>query len=91
MECGFQPQQCPGCRAHILKKDFDNHEKNCASIKLTCQDCKLVYKRGGAPAKHTDNICLKEQLRQMREESKKNQREIQQLTVQLNELCILSK
>ena len=45
----------------ILKKDFDNHKNDCASIELTCQDCQLVYKRGDADTKHTENICSKEQ------------------------------
>ncbi len=91
IECGYQPQQCPGCRSEILKKDFYNHKKNCPLIELTCQDCKLVYKAGEAATKHTDNICLREQLRQLRDESKENKREINELTLQLNELCISSK
>jgi len=90
-ECGYQPQQCPGCRSEILKKDFDNHTKSCALIKLTCQECKLVYKRGDAATVHTESICLKEQLRQLRDESKENKREIYELKLQLNELCIASK
>jgi hypothetical protein len=91
IECGYQPQQCPGCRSRILKKDFDNHERSCASIELTCQDCKLVYKRGEAATKHTENICLKEQLRQVREECKRNKSEMHAITVQLYDLFALSK
>ncbi len=89
--CGYQSLQCPGCRSQILKKDFDNHKSNCASIEMTCQDCKLVYKRGDAARKHTENICLKEQLRKMREESKKIKLEMQEVTLQLYELCMSSK
>jgi len=74
-----------------LKKDFDNHTKNCALIKLTCEDCKLVYARRVASTEHTENICLKEQLRQLRDESKENKREIYELKLQLSELCISSK
>ncbi len=91
IECGYQPQQCSGCRLQILKKDFDTHQNNCASIELTCEDCKLVYKRGEATTKHTENICLKEQLRQVKEESKKNRLEMQTLTLQLYDLFTLSK
>jgi hypothetical protein len=74
-----------------LKKDFDSHKRSCASIELTCQDCKLVYKRGEAATKHAENICLKEQLRQVREESRRNKSEIHALTVQLYDLFALSK
>jgi hypothetical protein len=90
-ECDYQSQQCPGCRSRILKKDFDDHTRSCASVELTCQDCKLIYKRGEAVTKHAENICLKEQLRQVREESKKNKFEIQTLTLQLHNLLTFSK
>ncbi|CAF1375471.1 unnamed protein product [Rotaria sordida] len=88
-ECGFQYQQCPGCQSQILKKDFDNHTSSCASIELTCQDCKLIYKRGEAAKKHTEKICVKEQLRQLRDECKENKREVHELTLQLDEIRIL--
>jgi hypothetical protein len=74
-----------------LKKDFDNHKRSCASIELTCQDCKLVYKIGEAVTKHTENICLKEQLQQVKEESKRNKSEMHAITVQLYDLFALSK
>ena len=90
-ECGYQFLQCPGCRAEVLKKDFSKHTSSCASIELTCQDCKLIYKRGDAGTKHTENICLREQLRQLRNESKENKREIQELTLQLNEMLTVGK
>ncbi|CAF3210251.1 unnamed protein product [Rotaria sp. Silwood2] len=90
IECSFQSHLCPGCQSQILKKDFDNHQNNCASIELTCQDCALVYKRGNADRQHTEVICLREQLRQFREESKENKREINQLNLQLNEMRILN-
>jgi hypothetical protein len=84
IECDYQPNKCPGCQSQILKKDFDHHIRNCASIELTCADCKLVYKRGDAGTKHTEIICL-------REESRRNKSQIQALTLQLSELYILSK
>ena len=71
-ECDYQSQQCPGCESQILKKDFDDHTRSCVSVKLICEDCRLVYKRGEANVKHTETICLKEQLRQVKEELKKN-------------------
>ncbi len=86
IECGYQSQQCPGCQSQILKKDFDNHKSNCASIEMTCEDCKFVYKRGDVATIHTENICLKEQLRQLRDESKENKRIMQELTQQLGEI-----
>ncbi len=70
MECDYQLQRCPGCQSHILKKDFVNHVNECISIELTCDDCKMIYKRGEAATRHTENKCLKEQLRQIRDEGK---------------------
>ena len=35
-ECGYQMQQCPGCRSPISKKDFPQHEIECALIEVTC-------------------------------------------------------
>jgi len=64
---------------------------DCALIELTCQDCKLIYKRGDAITQHTENICLKEQLRQLRDESKKNKLEMQEFSRQLREIRALSK
>ncbi|CAF3769508.1 unnamed protein product [Rotaria sp. Silwood1] len=90
IECGFQSQQCSGCQLQILKKDFDNHMSNCPSMQVTCQDCKLIYKRGDTAIIHTENICLREQLRQLRDECKENKREIYELTLQLNEMRLLN-
>ncbi|CAF3161654.1 unnamed protein product [Rotaria socialis] len=81
-ECDYQPQQCSGCRSEVLKKDFDNHTSGCAAIELTCQDCKLVYKRVDAATTHTENICLREQ-------TKENIHQIRQLTLQLHEMRLL--
>ena len=90
-ECDYQSQQCPGCQSQILKKDFDNHKSTCALIELTCQECKLVYKRSEADTKHTENICLKEKLRQMSEQVKKNEHDMQELARQLNQMRATSK
>lgn len=68
LECDYQLQQCPGCRLQILRKDFLDHINACLSIELTCEDCKIVYRRGETMFKHTEIKCLKEQLRQMRDE-----------------------
>lgn len=75
----------------MIKKDFIEHENECDSIQLTCQDCGLVYKRSEVDTNHTENICLRTQLRQFREESKKNKLEIQELSRQLSEIRSLSK
>ncbi len=50
--------------------DFINHMNECISIELTCNDCKMLYKRGETTTKHSENKCLKEQLRQIRDECK---------------------
>jgi hypothetical protein len=74
-----------------LKKDFDDHTGSCASIEITCGACKLVYKRGEGTIKHTEIICLKQQLGQVKEEAQKNILEMQKLTVQLYDMFTLSK
>ncbi|CAF3980570.1 unnamed protein product [Rotaria sp. Silwood1] len=84
--CGFQSQQCSGCQLQILKKDFDNHMSNCPSMQVTCQDCKLIYKRGDTAITHTENICLREQLRQLRDECKENKRAMQEFTDKSNKI-----
>ena len=66
IDCGFQPQRCAGCRSEIPKKDLICHESLCGSIELSCQDCQLAYKRQEAATKHSENICLKNQLRDLR-------------------------
>jgi phage-related minor tail protein len=88
LQCDYRPHQCPGCQLQMLKKEFDNHVINCASIELTCEDCKVVYKKDEGVIKHTENICLKEQLRQLRNESKENQRQLQELTRQLTDITV---
>lgn len=90
-ECTYQTQLCPGCRSQILKKDFTEHESTCDFIQLTCEDCALVYKRNEATTIHTENICLRAQLRRFREESKKNKLEMQELSRQLSEIRSWSK
>jgi len=63
IECDYQPKQCSGCELKMLKKDFPAHKSTCELIKLTCKDCKLMYKRSEANTKHTENICLKKQIK----------------------------
>ena len=60
-------------------------------IQLTCEECNVVYRRNEADTNHTENICLRAQLRQSREESKKNKLEIQELSRQLSEIRSSSK
>lgn len=60
-------------------------------IQLTCEECGVVYRRNEADTNHTENICLRAQLRQFREESKKNKLEIQELSRQLSEIRSSSK
>ncbi|CAM4953960.1 unnamed protein product [Rotaria socialis] len=90
VECGFQLHRCSGCQSEILKKDLNNHEINCEAIEIVCPDCRIVYKRGDATKIHTETVCLKEQLRQLRNESKENKREIHELNLQLHEMHLLS-
>jgi hypothetical protein len=85
-QCDYQPKQCPGCQLEVTKNDFANHEASCPLIELTCFDCKFVYKRCDASTKHTENVCLREQLRQLRNEFQANKHELQEVTQQLKEV-----
>lgn len=91
LECEFQMHRCPGCRLEVLKKDMNNHQNTCEFIEIKCPDCKLAFKRADAINAHTENVCLKEQLRQLRNESKENKREIHELNLQLYEMRLLRK
>ena len=64
--CDYELQRCSVCRSEIPKKDLVDYENRCGSIQLSCPDCKLVYQRQEVAIKHAENICLKEQLRDLR-------------------------
>lgn len=70
MNCEYQLRQCHGCRVQLLRKDYLNHINECSLIELTCDECKLSYRRVDASNRHTDSKCIKEQLRQVRDECK---------------------
>jgi len=91
IEFGYQSKQCPGCELRMLKKDFPSHMSTCELIKLTCKDCKFKYKRSEANTKHTENICLRKQIRRLKFESKESNREIEKLNSQLIEMHKLRK
>lgn len=54
----------------LLRKDYSNHLNECSLIELTCDECKLSYRRGDASNRHTESKCIKEQFRQVRDECK---------------------
>lgn len=53
-------------------KDLENHTNTCALIDLTCDDCQLVYKRSNAHQEHTEIMCLRRQIQQLRGELNEN-------------------
>lgn len=87
-DCVYQLTQCPGCEKGVVKKDLATHKRMCPSMKVTCKDCKMMCKRGDFSKKHTSNICLSEQVRQLREESEEAKQKMQMLTCQLNDLLL---
>ncbi|CAF1233775.1 unnamed protein product [Adineta steineri] len=89
LQCDYRRQQCSGCHLEVSKRELANHEANCALIDVTCPDCKFVYKRCDASMVHTDNVCLREQLRQLRIEFQENKRELQDFSQQMKELRTL--
>jgi hypothetical protein len=74
----------------MLKKDLIEHEAQCALIELTCQDCNLTYLRLDAAELHTDVLCVKKQLTDVRRQSQKKIRQLEgdleEHKRQLNEL-----
>ncbi|CAF1477592.1 unnamed protein product [Adineta steineri] len=76
-QCGYQPQQCPGCLLSFSKNEIETHISGCELIESTCDDCKIVYKRCDASQTHTDIICVKEQFRQYRCQSQEEMRQLQ--------------
>jgi UDP-N-acetylenolpyruvoylglucosamine reductase len=86
IECDYQLKQCPGCELQMLKKEFNTHESSCELIPLTCEDCKFTYKKNEVATKHTENMCLKKQLKGLKHEYKEIKTEIQKLNSQLTEM-----
>ncbi|CAF3710229.1 unnamed protein product [Adineta steineri] len=86
--CGYKLQQCSGCHSTVLEKELSKHEDNCESIRLNCSECNVTYSRCDTSS-HTENTCLREQLRQLRQNSvayKQQQDEIiNKLTAQLEQ------
>ena len=78
--------QCAVCETTILKKDVMNHKRTCAAVRVSCKDCKATYKRGDFAKKHNHTTCLKQQVRQLREQTSENKITIQMLASQLHEL-----
>ncbi|CAF1355120.1 unnamed protein product [Adineta steineri] len=68
IECGYKLQQCSGCHSTVLEKELAKHEDDCESIRLTCSECNITYSRCDASS-HTEITCLREQLRQFRQDS----------------------
>ena len=73
---------CNGCLLEMLQRDFTKHQLQCSMIVTTCPECKIVYKQTDVPQRHSDVICLREQLQQLRQDS---QREIQRLKEQIQQ------
>ncbi|CAF3953833.1 unnamed protein product [Rotaria magnacalcarata] len=90
LECGYKQTQCQGCHEAVLRKNHIDHENTCPQIELKCSECNITYKRGDGPAVHTEIICLKEQLRQLRLEfqahTKHEGQQIDELTEKIQPL-----
>ncbi|CAF4242222.1 unnamed protein product, partial [Rotaria sp. Silwood2] len=84
-ECDYKPLECRGCHATVLKLNYVDHENTCEEIELTCSECNMIYKRGDAATVHTEIMCLKEQLRQLRQDFETNKQQASQQIQQLTE------
>ncbi|CAF3081195.1 unnamed protein product [Rotaria sp. Silwood2] len=91
------PKQCPNrCEIFTERKCPPFVSKLFAQLKSASfyqsNGCnQLVFKRADFDRKHTQIICLKEQLQQLQDESKENKREIHELNLQLDEMRILNQ
>ncbi|CAF1611576.1 unnamed protein product [Rotaria sp. Silwood1] len=90
LECQYKPLECRGCHATVLKMNYTEHDNSCEEIQLICPECNMTYKRGEAATVHTEIICLKEQLRQLRKDFEGNKQQtgeqIQQVTEKMQQL-----
>lgn len=56
----------------------------CTSLEITCPKCQLVFNRGEINERHTNVVCLKEQLRQVRQVSEENKRNFEKQSEEYN-------
>jgi hypothetical protein len=66
----------------MLKNNLTEHQAQCQQITTTCAHREVLYTQSNAEEHHSDIIFLREQLRQLRQES---QHEIQQLKEQIRQ------
>ncbi len=82
--CDYQTQQCSVCQSSISKKDFSQHVTKCTLVRLTCPECKIAFTQDEMGEHHTDVVCLKEQLRQLRQDSEENKRRFEKQSEEYN-------
>lgn len=82
MTCGYRLIKCTGCQLEILQKNFAEHQVQCSMIVKTCADCRMINQQNNGSQNHSDVIYLKEQLRQLQQESHD---EIEQLKHQIRQ------
>jgi hypothetical protein len=70
--CGHRLITCSGCQKKVIKKDFQGHHSKCPLVSLTCPECAAVYKRQ-IHESHTETVCLRVQLHQLRDQRKQNE------------------
>ncbi|CAF1614067.1 unnamed protein product [Adineta ricciae] len=90
ISCFYKPNGCTQlCYYEALDKhelELVTHKRTCAAVRVSCKDCKAIYKRGDFAKKHSSSTCLKQQMRQLREQTTENKHTIQILTTQLHDL-----
>ena len=72
--CGYQLITCSGCEEQIVKKDFDAHHATCPLVLLACSACQSTYQRR-EESEHTEIVCLRVQLHQVRDRAEQQERE----------------
>ncbi|CAF5015778.1 unnamed protein product [Rotaria sp. Silwood1] len=82
MTCGYQIVKCTACLKEILQKDLTEHQSQCQLNVTTFADFNIINKQNDVLQYQSEIISLREQLRQLQQES---QYEIQQLKEQIRQ------
>ncbi len=80
--CDYRLRTCSGCKAEIIKMNFNEHYSQCPVVSLTCPECNTVFQRQDQD-EHTETKCLRIQLNQLRDEMMQNE---QKTNVQINQI-----
>ncbi|CAF1354703.1 unnamed protein product, partial [Didymodactylos carnosus] len=83
-QCDYQLKKCEGCEQELLLKDLKQHQQQCDQIDLMCSTCETIFKRKDMK-NHNEVQCLKQQLKQQKDQVQQLKVEFKQEIQQLKE------